>query len=163
MGVSQTAAYRHFASLPDLVAAVAAVATRGIADAMLVEMAKITAPDGSPEAALAHLRATGRGYVLYALSEPGLYATAFGDGHDKAAATDGEPGPYDLLQRALGGLVDVGLLDPASCEYAAVTAWAGVHGLSMLLLGPLSDLPAEGLGEFIDSCLSLIALGLVKR
>ena len=69
----------------------------------------------------------------------------------------------DAKPGGLGGLVDVGLLDPANREHAAVTAWAGVHGLSMLLLGPLSDLPAEGLSEFIDSCLSLIALGLVKR
>lgn len=205
VGVSQTAAYRHFAALPDLVQAVAEVARTGLAAAMVHELARVTAPAGSGEAALARLRAVGHGYVRFALAEPGLYATAFTDGHGKAEdhgepggkgdtaghdaavdhgepvdhdAADGpgqsdgsglEPPPYDerdpyaLLQHALGGLIAAGLLDPATREQAAVTAWAAVHGLSLLLLGPMSGIPADTLDGFIDACLRLVAFGLVAR
>jgi AcrR family transcriptional regulator len=183
VGVSQTAAYRHFSALPDLVGAVAGVAQNGIAVAMQAELVRVTTPPGTREGAIERLRAVGRGYVRFALGEPGLYATAFTDGHGKAGpdgggdaappadpddADDpeplGDPGdPYQLLQTSLGGLIEVGLLDPVAREQAAITAWAAVHGLSTLLLGPMSGIPAEMLEEFIDSCLELVAFGLVKR
>lgn len=164
VGVSQTAAYRHFSALPELVEAVAAVAQRGIAASMQDELGRVTAPAGSAEAAIARLRAVGRGYVLFALREPGLYASAFAGGHDKEEEppTD-EVGPYELLQAALADLIDVGLLDPATREQAAVTAWAAVHGLSSLLLGPMPGPPPELLDAFIDACLGLVAYGLLAR
>jgi hypothetical protein len=46
---------------------------------------------------------------------------------------------------------------------AAWRRWAAVHGLSSLLLGPMSGVPQAELGGFIDSCLGLVALGLVSR
>ena len=165
VGVSQTAAYRHFSALPDLVAAVAAVALRGLAAAMHDQLARVTEPAGSPRSAIARLRAVGHGYVRFALDEPGLYATAFAGGHGKEdeAPPGGETGPYELLQEALGDLVAVGLLDAANREQAAVVAWASVHGLSSLLMGPLSGVPADQLDDFIDSCLRIVAFGLVTN
>jgi AcrR family transcriptional regulator len=160
VGVSQTAAYRHFSALPDLVEAVADAAQLGIAASMQEELDRVTSPAGSPETAVARMAAVGRGYVLFALAEPGLYATAFAGGHDRQRPDD-TPGPYHLLQQALGDLISVGLLDPSTRQQAAVTAWAAVHGLSSLLLGPMRGIPADLLGEFIDSCLRLVAFGLL--
>ena len=162
VGVSQTAAYRHFSALPDLVMAVTVVALKGIAAAMQVELARVDAPAGTPQAALLRLQAVGRGYVRFALDEPGLYATAFFDVHDEEMLEPGQS-PYELLQQALGDLVDVGLLDPARRVFAEATAWSAVHGLSSLLLGPMSGVPADELVGFIDSCLELVAFGLVSR
>ena len=163
VGVSQTAAYRHFSALPELIQAVTEVALEGIAAAMEVELAQVVAPAGTAEAALARLHAVGRGYVRFALDEPGLYATAFFDAHDEDKQARAQKSPYQLLQGALGGLVEAGLLDPATRVFAEATAWAGVHGLSSLLLGPMSGVPAEELDGFVDSCLRLVALGLVSR
>ena len=46
--------------------------------------------------------------------------------------------PYELLEQALDGMVAAGVLDPADRAMAATNAWAAVHGLSGLLLGPLT-------------------------
>src|SRR3954447_23427203 len=94
VGVSQTAAYRHFSALPDLVGAVAVVAQNGIAVAMHEELARVTPPPGTREAAIERMRAVGRGYIRFALREPGLYATAFTDGHGKGGP-DAPGGPDD--------------------------------------------------------------------
>src|SRR3954447_8718061 len=65
VGVSQTAAYRHFSALPDLVLAVAHVAQNGIAVAMQAELARVTTPPGTREGAIERMRAVGRGYVRF--------------------------------------------------------------------------------------------------
>jgi AcrR family transcriptional regulator len=163
VGVSQTAAYRHFSALPELVMAVAAVGLQGLANAMQAEIDLVVDPPGTPDAAIARMGATGRGYVHYALREPGLYATAFVSGHDHDESPAAPGTPYDLLQQGLAALIDVGLLRPEDRDHAAVTAWAAVHGLSMLLLGPLSGVPADQLDDFIDGCLRLVALGVLAR
>ncbi|BEP13499.1 TetR/AcrR family transcriptional regulator [Acidothermaceae bacterium B102] len=163
VGVSQTAAYRHFADLPELVSAVGDAARQGIAAAMQAELDRVPADADPREQALAHLLAVGRGYVRFALEQPGLFATAFEGVHEEVKPADGERGPYELLQVCLGELIAEGLLDPATREHAAAAAWAAVHGLSTLLLGPMSGVPLAERPAFIDACLGLVAYGLIAR
>ena len=163
-GVSPTAAYRYFDSLPDLAGAVAQVAMASMARTMEAELARCT-PTGDPARdALNNLRAVGRGYVRFALEDPGLFSTAntCPEGLESTASGVGDRGlsPAELLQQGLAGLLAVGLLDPADVSAAATAAWASVHGLSTLLLGPMSDVPADERQDLIDACLNIVGRGI---
>jgi AcrR family transcriptional regulator len=164
LDVSPTAAYRYFDSLPDLIDAVAQVAMASMARTMEAELA-LCAPTGDPAMdARINLRAVGRGYVRFALEEPGLFSTAntSPEGLESKANGVGDSGlsPADLLRQALAGLVAVGLLDQADVEAAATAGWAMVHGLSMLLLGPMSGVPTAERQDLIDACLQIVARGM---
>jgi AcrR family transcriptional regulator len=164
LGVSHNAAYRHF---PDRGALLEEVAGRCMGElaALMQRMLDQVAPAGRPpEVARARLQAVGMAYVHFALAEPGWFRTAFSSGRSAAAGPAAEPaqapdaspaagpaptpdaprGPYELLGDQLDGLVTAGVMDPARRPGAETTAWAGVHGLSCLLLdGPLRVL-ADG-------------------
>jgi AcrR family transcriptional regulator len=185
VGVSPNAAYRHFNALPDLVEAVAFDALASLARSMEAELARCRPSGDAGRDAIHRLDAVGRGYIHFALSEPGLFATAFAPPKAAAPPTgavpvrvsdhaarsgDGPPGvgdsglmPYELLEQALDGMVDAGVLDAADRDIAATNAWAAVHGLSGLLLGPLADQASSKRDELIDAFLDLVGRGLITR
>jgi AcrR family transcriptional regulator len=183
VGVSPNAAYRHFSALPDLVQAVAVDALSALARSMEVELAKCRATGDAGQDAIARLAAVGRGYVHFALNEPGLFATAFTPrktGHpgtapkhpgDHAAQSkdgtrgvgDSGLGPGELLEQALDGMLDAGVLDAADRSIAATNAWAAVHGLSALLLGPMAAQAPAAREALIDASLDLVGRGLITR
>ncbi|MBA3908083.1 MAG: hypothetical protein H0X35_15605, partial [Pseudonocardiales bacterium] len=63
----------------------------------------------------------------------------------------------------LDTMLHAGVLSPADRETAATVAWATVHGLSQLLLGPLREIPASHREALIDGCLDLLSRGLIVR
>ena len=157
VGVSHNAAYRHFPDREALLAAVRDRCSDALAAAMQVRLDAAGPPDGTPERALARLEATGRGYVDFALGEPGLFRTAF--------AADGTPdsgsGPYGLLNAQLDGLVEAGALPPERRPSAELTAWSAVHGLAALLVdGPLRSLPEPARAVALDHLLATVSRGL---
>jgi len=170
VGVSPNAAYRHFSSLPDLIEAVASEALSALARSMEAELATCRPSGDVSSDALSRLGAVGRGYVHFALSEPGLFATAFAR-HPTTADPEGasrgvgDSGlrPDELLGQALDGMVVAGVLDPADRETAATNAWASVHGLSELMLGPLSGLTPAERDSLLDAVLDLVCRGLLTR
>jgi AcrR family transcriptional regulator len=167
VGVSPNAAYRHFSGLPELLDTVAWAGLAALARSMEAELAaRSPQPDAQSEA-MNRLRAVGRGYVRFALSEPGLFATAFSYGSEpeepEACVGDSGLSPDGLLNEALDGLIAAGLMPAEEKMAAGTTAWAGVHGLSTLLLGPLADVPPAEREPIIDETLFLIGRGLVTR
>ena len=76
-GVSNSAAYRHYADRDALLAAVTDYAETRLADAMVARMNAVANRGPKARRALARLRATGQGYIDFALAEPGLFRTAF--------------------------------------------------------------------------------------
>jgi hypothetical protein len=60
-------------------------------------------------------------------------------------------------------MTQAGILAPEDRQAAAATAWAAVHGLSALLLGPLAGMPRQARDALIESCLDLIGRGLITR
>jgi AcrR family transcriptional regulator len=169
VGVSATAAYRHFAGYGDLIHSVKECAQDDLANAMRAELAT-TAPLPDPSAeVLRQLRAIGTGYLRFALTEPGLFRTAFAHtvrsgehatAEHTAAAMAGSPA-FQLLSETLDELAAVGLLAPDRRPYAEIFAWSCTHGLAMLLLdGPLSTLPAEVRDDAIRRSLDGILHGL---
>ena len=176
VGVSPNAAYRHFRSLPDLVEAVAQDALAALARSMESELGRCATTDDPRMDAVKRLNAVGRGYIHFALAEPGLFATAFGkravghagapagpDGQTARGVGDSGLGPYELLEQALDAMLEVGVLDAADRAVAATNAWASVHGLSELLLGPLAGQAATARESLIDAFLDLVDRGLISR
>src|SRR4029078_7242361 len=72
VGVSATAAYRHFAGHGELIDAVKECAINGLADAMEMEVAGDPPLTDPVEDAIRRWRALGRGYLSFSLTEPGL-------------------------------------------------------------------------------------------
>ena len=110
--------------------------------------------------ARARLGATGRAYVEFALSEPGLFNVAFCP-TDAGESAREEAAPYVLLGQVLDELVETGALSPDGRLGADVVCWSAVHGLSVLLLdGALRDLSAEEREAVLEKLIATVERGL---
>ncbi|MGT2512455.1 TetR/AcrR family transcriptional regulator [Cupriavidus basilensis] len=143
-GVVPNAAYRHFASRQDLLQAVRSASLALLAVAMETELAALDTAAPPADFARASLRAVGTGYLRFALSEPGLFRTAFSVPDEQEGvpvpAKAGESGlnPFQLLGAALDRMTAAGVLPATRRAGAEYLAWSAVHGLSMLVIdGPL--------------------------
>jgi AcrR family transcriptional regulator len=164
IGVSPSAAYRHFADQFDLVKAVAAAALQELADRMRAGVAGVPHVRDPQVFALNRFRAVGLAYLDYALSSPGLFRTGYAPGvvlpEPGLIGTPAPDHPLLILSETLDDLVTVGALAPSQRQHAEVAAWAGVHGLAVLVLdGVLGDAAADP-QPLIDSTLDMIGLGL---
>ncbi|WP_062635704.1 TetR/AcrR family transcriptional regulator [Caballeronia arationis] len=156
-GVVPNAAYRHFASRHELLAAVRAAALSAVAMAMEAELAALPKKRRRADAARASLRAVGTGYLRFAQTETGLFRTAFTapksewGTHDPDSAGKSGLDPFQLLSAALDRMVESEVLAAARRPDAEYLAWSAVHGFALLLIeGPLQQLDrraAEALGE----------------
>lgn len=162
VGVTPTAAYRHFANRSDLLEAARALAMDGMVAAMADYLDQVPAEGDPVDRALARLRSTGQGYIRFALDEPGIFGTCFtGRLQDPEAPAMGDPAPYLLLGEMLDELVTVGYLAPEDRPGAEAAPWAAVHGLALLLTdGPLRDLGPDEREAAIERTLDLTLRGL---
>ncbi len=172
VGVSATAAYRHFAGYGDLMHAVKEFGQERLADSMRAELATSEPRADEADEALRRVRALGLGYLRFALAEPGLFRTAFcradKDFVDRGAEqhlTGMAASPaFRMLGETLDALVTAGLLPPERRPFADIHAWSAVHGLAMLLLdGPLNQLSDGDREKAIARVLDGIIYGLVAR
>ena len=147
VGVVPNAAYRHFASRDELLAAVSAAALRELARSMADGTARVRGKYGAPGAARRRFRAIGTAYLAFAREQPGLFATAFALPQQHAySLSEGRTGqdrtPLDHLRAALDELVDAGLLHQRRRDGIEYPIWSTMHGLAVLTgQGPLRDLP----------------------
>ena len=132
IGVSRTAAYRHFESKRDLLFAVAEEGFRTIERLNLGLMAT-AGPD-----ALDILEAFGRAYLGFALESPALYRLLFGD---ELIGEDRPESMVAMRARAFGTLTDTfrrgqdqGRIRPGSVFAMASVMWSTMHGLACLLM-----------------------------
>jgi AcrR family transcriptional regulator len=152
VGVSHNAAYRHFADRDALLRAVSARAMTEFGQLMADRIAAAATGDGA-QPALARMEASGRAYVEFATTRPGLFrlACARSLSLDPDAVANH---PYAQLSERLDELVSAGLITPDRRENAEIAAWSAVHGFAMLVLdGPLSTVSPEererGLAEVL--------------
>jgi AcrR family transcriptional regulator len=163
--VSHSAAYRHFADREALLAEVSRHARSELAAEMRRRVARAKGPRQ-------RLRAVGIAYIDFALTEPGLFRTAF-TSHpatspvaDQDRADAGSPGdggdPFEILGEVLDQCQAAGLLNPHRRPGAEIAAWSAVHGLAGLLLdGPLPR-TAAGIDFARRQVLELIERGLLN-
>ena len=134
-GVSHNAAYRHFSDRDELMREVARIGYHELAETMRARVRRLRVKDPR-ERARRRLREVGRGYVEYALAEPGLFAVAFGNVHDLGDLT----GAYQELVGALDECEATGWMPHEKRTGAELTCWASVHGFAMLYgPGPLRE------------------------
>jgi AcrR family transcriptional regulator len=167
-GVAPNAAYRHFSSHRDLLQAVRAAALSSLALAIEAEIVRVRRRKGSPaEAARATLRAVGTGYLKFALTERGLFRTAFSTSDpvegDVDVAKTGKSGlnPFQLLGSALDLLVEAGVLPRERRPGAEYLAWSAVHGLAILIIeGPLNGASEKEIRSMSERVLLMVEKGL---
>ncbi|MFD3928042.1 TetR/AcrR family transcriptional regulator [Streptomyces sp. NPDC058614] len=171
VGVSPTAAYRHFSGQADLLEAVKTRGQLALADSMVEAVRALPALDDPGEEAVRRTEAIGRGYVRFAIEHPGLYRTAFcrttEDDGDFAGLEVPEERPefaaFVLLAETLDVLAATGRMRPENRPAAEVAAWSTVHGLSLLILdGPLAHLPADQRDVVVERTLTAIVAGLTR-
>ncbi len=161
VGVTPTATYRHFASHVELLDAVKQCAFEGMSQAMAEYLAQVPAEGDPVDIAVQRFEASGRGYVRYALAEPGLFRTGFRTPPATLEGAFAGVAPYELLSQSLDQLVAVGYLDPEYRPGAEAAAWSAVHGLSLLLIdGPFGMLPEVEQAAIIDRTVAMVSRGL---
>jgi AcrR family transcriptional regulator len=162
VGVTPTAAYRHFAGHEELLDAATDCALAELSSAMQKELAARPQLDDPALHALGNFAALGRGYLAFARAQPGVFRTVF-SGEKPMREHDGSrPDPFGLLLEALDELVAVGVLAVERRELAEVAAWAMVHGLAMLLDGPLLDMPDDVREEAVARAMLVLGRGLAN-
>ena len=139
VGVSATAAYRHFADKEDLLASVAAEGFRELAAAM-----ETGATESDP------LRAVGLAYVEFALQKRGLFRLMFGPVLVQRAKypelDEAARAVFGLLQRVAVSADEHSREDNS----AGMAAWGLVHGLSSLFIdGLFPETYARGMANTI--------------
>lgn len=160
VGVVPNAAYRHFADRDALLAAVRDEAVGELARRMAGGMSKVRAGAHTPTGARLRLRAVGQAYLEFARTEPGLFDTAFAAADHPAQGPADEPRPLEHLQGALDDLVEAGVLEPARRPNIEYPTWATVHGLAVLLRGPLQSLPEREKRRLETQTLAFIGASL---
>lgn len=166
-GVVPNAAYRHFASRQDLLEAVRSAALSELAKTMEAEIARVGRGKSGGEGARANLRAVGAGYLRFALTETGLFRTAFatpefrGFAGDPARAGDSGLGPFELLSAALDQMAQAGSLPAERRPGAEFLAWSAVHGFAMLVIdGPLHTVSRDNIHAIGDRVIAMVEKGL---
>jgi AcrR family transcriptional regulator len=163
VGVSATAAYRHFDNRQDLLLAVKLAAQERLADAMAGAVAAGAALSDRGEEAERRLLAMARGYIGFALAEPGLYRSAFQhqDLPPKEPGRHPRARSYAMLAEVLDELLAAGRMPASRRPYAEIAAWSPLHGLCLMFLDGSLALPGdEQRDEVIERVLDVVAAGL---
>ena len=137
VGVSPSAAYRHFS---DKSALLGAIAADGFVEmSQRFEEVMLTVQGTSAHAARARFIALGQAYGAFALEQPDRFTVMFGPYRARASkpsgrADPGAAGPYAALSQVLDELMESGAIDRTRREGAELLAWSSIHGLATLLV-----------------------------
>jgi len=174
VGVSPSAAYRHFEDKAALLRVIAQDAFREMGQRFQSAMGSVRGSGG--RAARARFMAQGHAYVCFALEQPERFAVMFGP-YGASAQTESPPqgagatvshsacdhptvvvdSPYASLSRVLDELLAAGVIDSARRPGAELLAWSAIHGLATLLVSQAlkqTALPVEAMVERVgQDCL----------
>ncbi|GAA1987767.1 TetR/AcrR family transcriptional regulator [Catenulispora subtropica] len=168
VGVSATAAYRHFSAADELVDEVKHAALAKLAES--IERAVEAVPaDGDPgDVAVARLRASAEGYLDFAFNETGLFQTAFcrEEMEHPEGTEKGRPFAESAAFQMFSGLLDevlaAGRMAPQWRDGAEIAGWSMVHGFAVLTTdGPLGrHVPDEAKAFIRQRTIDLLLRGL---
>jgi AcrR family transcriptional regulator len=157
IGVTHAAPYRHFTSKEALLAGVAEEGFRLMRDQMLEAMAR-RGPDP-----LDRWEELGVSYVLFALKQPChfrlMYSSELADRARHPALRDAAQASYRLLLDVVVESQKARRVREGDPQKLALTAWAMMHGLEVLLIerqlagAPLALAQAEAAARFASETL----------
>jgi AcrR family transcriptional regulator len=153
VGVSHTAAYRHFT---DKRALLDAVAVQGFEE---LRQACQSAAEEADDDARARLKACGLAYVRFALASPRLLAHMFiavSDAQASAALMSAGAQLFEVLCMRVAEGQERGVFRSADTRQLSHACWALVHGLSTLLGAGLLKGDANQHGEAMDGAAQAI-------
>lgn len=150
VGVSHTAAFRHFADKRALLTAFAARSARRMARRIDAEVATATG-EGD------RLLLAGLGYVRFAVEEPGAFRAVFREEILDADDPDYRAATAEMEARLASG--PIATTSEGHIAPEALLAWAAAHGLAALYVdGSLSrDLPEGRHVEAMKEALALLS------
>jgi AcrR family transcriptional regulator len=156
-GVSQTAPYRHFKDRRALVAAVAqeGFERMGAAIGRAVERG----PGGLPA-----FRRGLSAYIRFAQQHAAEYRIMFGpelaNREDLPELAASALGAFGILRDGIVRLQQSGAIGPGDAELMAITAWATLHGMAMLLLDGQTHAIGRTSDELIAAATELLITGM---
>jgi AcrR family transcriptional regulator len=169
VGVSATAAYRHFSDADALLDEVKQSALRELARSIGAAVGLVPT-DGDPgDVAVAQLRAAANGYIDFAAREPGLFMTAFcltnvpGEQRFESGVRFTDVEAFQALGGLLDRVVATGRMPAERRPGADIAAWSVVHGYAVLLIGgPLERHLSEEQQAFVrERTLDMAIRGLI--
>ncbi len=149
--VSPSAAYRHFASKADLLAAVSEDALAELAECFRCAMDAVATTKNPGRLAVARFQALGRAYVRFALDHPARFQAIFGlsstcearqANTDSSATEHAHAAPYLILCSVLDDLRVAKVIGKSGRTEAEVTAWSAIHGLASLMVAGMLPTPS---------------------
>jgi AcrR family transcriptional regulator len=157
IGVSPSAAYRHFADREALLAQLAQIGFERLRESM-VDAASAAARRRQPKAAV---RAIGSAYVRFAVAEPELYRLMFGAQRvDKSKYPElgsAAGAAYDTLRTAVMRMAPDAPQGSEELERLTLRCWAMVHGLASLRIDRLIESSSdEAFVELADDLLDRV-------
>lgn len=163
VGVSHTAAYRHFA---DKRALLDAVAVQGFEDLLKSSRAAV---DCAPATPRSRLKASGLAYVSFGLASPrllGHMSSAVSQPQASAALTDAGARLFESLRQLVSEGQQQGSFRTGDVGQLSHSCWAMVHGLAMLLgMGLLRTPQAshESMLAYAEQALEVFLDGMQQR
>ncbi len=141
-GVSHAAPTHHFGNAKGLMTALATIAF----DRLYASIA--AAVDAAPKQTIEQVRAAGRGYLGFAMSNPGLFRLMFTcslvDDADPELQRAGGRAYQQLLSIAAPAAAQRGGRSTDDVSAVALQIWCTVHGFAHLLLEGQIDAPPGG-------------------
>jgi len=162
VGVSATAAYRHFADKTAILTALAKEGHARLAATMERVAARVPGPAGGKAHAIGTLAAIGEAYVEFAMRNPSHFRVMFSpcmqaEGFEP---DPGDPDAYQTLVEALDALVASGVVRADARAGAEIVAWSAVHGLAGLLVEGALPLTVRERAAAIAMVTRAVLLGL---
>jgi len=141
-GVSHAAPAHHFGNVKGLMTALAAIAFDRLYNSIQA------AVDAAPKQTIEQVRAAGRGYLGFAISNPGLFRVMFTaslrDDADPDLQRAGDRAYQQLLSIAAPAAAQRGRHSADDVSAVALQMWCTVHGFAHLLLEGQIDAPPGG-------------------
>jgi AcrR family transcriptional regulator len=166
-GVSHNAPYNHFADKRDLLAAVAVVGFTALEECFRA------ATSGIANARTAFIKSAVV-YVTFGVANPAHYRLMFGsalvtaqEGRPKAVADAGAQSKAiiaEIIRRgAVAGIFDGAFRRDEDLNVAVLSAWSTVHGLTMLTIDGVADVPRSPIESIAKQVANAWCDGLIRR
>lgn len=155
VGVSSSAAYRHFPSREYFEMRVSQRCREALAEAMNDATSRIVG-NNTKRRSVERFEAIGRAYVQFAVSNPTLFEAAFSRCEEVIDRPD-DPSPWLSLTDSIDQMIDAGVIASARREDVPMIAWSSVHGIATIVTS--SIWPA---GVSADQQIDAVIAGIIR-